>query len=234
MEFSGAALFEWDLPSRSFECSSSFYKYVMSMIAPDALLQGVCPVEMIHPEDIPKLQRFFDKAIHGESKAEAALRLRMWDGSCRCSRLVGLFTRDEAGRLTRVTGAITDVDDETERAIMVESLLDALPGGIAIIHSGPAPHISFFSEGFVKLADWSRDELEELNKNGVLFKTFMFEEDYESFFLELQDASATGRAINCTYRYRYKSGEIGWMHVAATKIREIGAAPVYYAIFTKP
>lgn len=234
MEFCGAALFEWDMQARTFECSSSFYKYSMSMVAPDALLRGICPVEMIHPDDILQLQEFFANANHGESKAEATLRLRMLDGSCRCSRIVGLFIRDEAGTLIRVTGAITDVDAETEKAIMVESLLNALPGGIAIINTGSDPHISFFSEGFVKLADWSRDELEELNKNGVLLKTFMLEEDYENFCLELQEASASGRAINCTYRYRYKSGEIGWVHVAATKIREVGIAPVYYAIFTKP
>ena len=133
VEQTGAAVFEWDLTEGTFECTPSFYKYEMSKVDPDDILHNRGRMDVMHPSDTNLALQFFSDTERGGSQAECVLRLKMVDGNYRWSRLLGLFLRDQEGRLTRVIGTITDIDDEKEKAIMMESLLNALPGGIAII-----------------------------------------------------------------------------------------------------
>jgi PAS domain S-box-containing protein len=70
--------------------------------------------ERLHPEDEPRLQEAV--RLNWEQRKPYALeiRLRMRDGSYRWFRTRGEAVRDAAGRVVRMTGAITDIHDQKE------------------------------------------------------------------------------------------------------------------------
>ena len=229
-----AAVFEWDLTEGTFECSSSFYRYEISRSDPDNILNSNASAEAVHPDDLPNIIGFFEDTLNKKSKTETVLRLKMTDGNYRWSRMLALFIRDEDGRLARIIGTITDIDTEKEKSLVMESLLNALPGGIAILTLNDFPKIQYFSDGFIKLSDWNRRDIEAECAKDTFLQQFVLEEDYPVLLTELKDAALTGRGVNITLRYKLRDGQIAWLHLTATKIREENGRPVYYAIFSRP
>ena len=229
-----AAVFEWDRKSGRFYNSAAYQKYALSQVSADDILRNCGPADVVHPDDIAVLQRFFQKTNGSSKKAGETLRLKMTDGSYRWCRMTGFFFKDADGQPSRTVGIIIDVNEERERSFMLNSLLNEIPGGVGIFCFGEKLGCQYFSDGFAHLSGRTRQEIEALLQAGTLLQTCIAPVDYPSFLRALQKNAQAGKPLNITYRYVMKSGDIGWLHLSGAKMREENGVPVYYCIFTNP
>ncbi len=234
VEQTGAAVFEWNLQTEEFECSDAYYKYALSQVSPALILANEGPLEDVYPDDLPRLKKFFADCRDNSGKASAVLRLKMTDGSFRWTKMTGLFQKDIHGNVQRVIGSLTDIDEQEDKAIMLDGLINALPGGVAIIKIDPDLTWKYFSDGLARLSDRTHEEIAEMLKNKDTFYHTIFAEDAPRLLALLKEKSAKGETINSTFRYIAKNGEVRWSHLTANKIHDENGYPVYYAIFTKP
>ncbi len=125
------AVFEWNLKDGTFDSTPSYQKYAMSKVKPIDILNNRGPLDLVYPEDYPALSKFFAETST-KSKASKTIRIKMIDGTFRWSQLAGLFIKDVFGNKVRVIGTINDIDDDKQKAVMMDSMMEAIPGGIAL------------------------------------------------------------------------------------------------------
>lgn len=148
--------------------------------------------------------------------------------------MIGLYYKDEDGNPDRTVGIIIDVNEERERSFMLNTLLNEIPGGVAVFKFTDKFECQFFSDGFAKMSGRTRAEIEELLQANRLFRDVVAPSDYENLLKLVKESISGGLPINATYRYAIKGGTIGWLHLTATKLRKEDGYPVYYCIFTNP
>ncbi|MDD3369791.1 MAG: PAS domain-containing protein [Lachnospiraceae bacterium] len=229
-----AAVFEWNMEDGSFYSSPAYEKYALSKVKNEDILHNRGPMEVIYPEDQPTLQEFFRRTAAGEGKVEVQLRMKMLSGEYHRCRLIGLYYRDQEKKLERAIGIIIDVNEEWNKSFMLDSLLNAVPGGVAILKFGERVECQYYNDGFARLSGRSREEIDEILKKGNIFETAIAPTDVERSLKEIDLCVAEGKPLNMTYRYPIKDQRIGWLHVSGTKYREEDGKPVYYCIFTNP
>ena len=228
-----AAVFEWDFTTGDFYCSDSYQEYAMSTIPPNLILANEGPENMIHLDDAQAMMKFFADTKSGAPRAETILRLKLMSGNFRWCRMVGLFYKDEQGRPTRTLGIIIDIDEERERGFMLDSLLNELPGGVAVFKVGKTLECQYFNDGFAKLTGRSRAELEKALQGNFL-ESIIASQDLSAFRGKMKSLIVSGVNINCTFRFLEKNKEQSWLHMTGSKLREENGCPVYYCVFTTP
>lgn len=149
-----AAVFQWDHANGTYYSSEGYSRYAMSRISPDLILANKGPDDIYNHDDEPELLRFFKASKDGSPSAEAAIRMKLIDGSFRWCKLIGLFSYDQNGRSLRTVGIIIDINEEREKSFMLSQLIDEIPGGIAIFKVGQLLECPYFNEGFGKLTGW--------------------------------------------------------------------------------
>ncbi len=229
-----AAVFEWDLKTGEFYCSDSYRNYAMSAVSPEVILANKGPKDIIHPDDWKEMQRFAKLSTSGEHRVESVLRMKLTSGEYCWCKLIGLYYHDENGKPNRTIGIIINIDEEREKSFMLNSLINELPGGVAVFKIGKEIECQYFNDGFAKLSNRTRSELDEVIQSGKLLQTVIAPVDMERFIQTINNDTIMGEQLNITYRFLTKQGEIGWLHMNASKLREEDGCPVYYCIFTSP
>ncbi|MCI2056596.1 MAG: PAS domain-containing protein [Oscillibacter sp.] len=229
-----AAVFEWDLQSGTFYCSDSYREYAMSAVPSNVILANKGPADVIHPDDQQAVRQFFADTMSGAHRAEAVLRMRLTAGGYRWCKLVGIFYRDKDGNPTRTLGMIININEEREKSFMLDSLLNELPGGVAVFKVGKVLKCQYFNDGFARLSNRTRKELNAVLQSGQLLEASIAPSDWDRFHETLRTSLALGGQINITFRFFNKAGELSWLHMNASKLREEDGCPVYYCIFTRP
>lgn len=229
-----AAVFEWNLQEGAFHSSEAYQKYAISQISPEDILHNRGPEDVVYEDDRDILRQFFQETNSGREKSTVTLRLKMTDGSFHWCRMIALFFRDENDNPVRTVGIIMDINEEREQSFMMSSLLNGLPGGVAIFKYGEKLECQYYSDGFAALSGRTREEIDGLLEEGRLIEATVAASDLESFVQELAVCVANGAPINMTYRYYIQNTGIGWLHFMGTKLREEDGVPVYYCVFTKP
>ncbi len=229
-----AAVFEWDIQRGGFYCSDNYREYAMSQVPPELVVANKAPADVIHPDDVQTLLQFFADTQSGAPRAEAILRMKLTAGGYRWCRLVGLFYRDAQNRPTRTLGILIDISEEKEKSFMLDSLLNELPGGVAVFKVGERLECLYFNDGFARLSDRTREELREALQREDFLDTVIAPPDLKRFFETLHASMDIGEKINITYRFLTKTGSLRWLHLNASKLREEDGCPVYYCVFTTP
>lgn len=229
-----AAVFELNLKTGSFYSSEGYGEYAISAVPVELIRTGRVPSDIIHPDDRAAMLRFFADARSGSRRAEVTLRMRLLDGGCRWCRIVGLFFRDCEGRPERTIGMIIDVSEEKEKTFMLDRLLNNLPGGVAIFKVSEKLECQYFSDGFMSISGYTRDELGSFAEEGDLFERTVYPPDLESCIKKVRTQAGAGLPISFTYRSIKKDGALHWLTVSASVIRYEDGCPVYYGVFTVP
>ncbi len=125
-------------------------------------------------------------------------------------------------------------DAEHEQNLMLTNLLNELPGGVAIFKITNRLECQYFSNGFAAMSGRSREEVSRMLKDDDLLMQGIPKEYYQDFLQHLQADNPIGKTLSFTYHFIMNSGELGWLHVAAIKIREEDGYPIYYCIYTNP
>ncbi len=238
LEQANASIFEWNYTTKTYYCSESYKDYSISLEPITDVIQNKASLEVVHPDDKPVLMRFIAGLSDPNTKNDVILRMKMIDDSFRWSRLHSIITRDSAGKPLRAIGAIFDINDEMERSVMMNELVHALPGGVAIFKVGEKPECLYYNEALKNLSDYPDADFSAVFLNNDYLDNFILPEDREHVLHNVLEPARRGEAINCTFRY-YKNihadkPDIGWVHLSGVKIREEDGLPVYYVIFVPP
>ncbi len=229
-----AAVFEWDLKSGKFYCSESYNKYAFSRIDQDDILNNRGSLDVVHPDDVPVLKQFFAAADSGEERVEVVLRLKTTDGFFRWCRMIGFYYKDDNGVQSRTVGVIIDVNNEHEKNFMLSSILNELPGGVAILYYAQEMKCQYYNDRFASLGGRTREDVDKLVNNGTFMEVVVAPGDYNRVMDTVKRCVFAGEPINLTYRFLHKDGSIHWIHLSGSKIREEKGYPIYYCVFTTP
>jgi PAS domain S-box-containing protein len=233
------AVVEWNLRDGSFYASPAYEEYAISSQSPRAVLHNQASLDIVHPDDLPALEQFFADCGHKSDRAQAVLRFRLTAGGYRWGRMVGILQRDAAGRPERVLGMLTDIHRDQENAVMMNSLIDAIPGGVAIYKigqgekAGQAVEALYSSDGVPRLSGRTMEEYQAWTA-GDIFANTVYENDLPRVRAAVVNAVAISGDISVMYRLRHKSGGLVWVQLTAIKIREEDGFAIYYAVFSKP
>ena len=230
------AVFEWNLKDGTFDSTPSYQKYAMSKVKPIDILNNRGPLDLVYPEDYPALSKFFAETST-KSKASTTIRIKMIDGTFRWSQLAGLFIKDVFGNKVRVIGTINDIDDDKQKAVMMDSMMEAIPGGIALFaisQQDPLLTLKYYSEGFYNLSGRTKAQLDTILAKNIPLERVIIPQERERFVNKLREKAAKGESINIITRYYDVKKNIRWVHMSASKIRDANGIPEYYAILTKP
>lgn len=228
-----AAVFEWDFKTGEFYRSPAYCNYAMSKVSNKDILSNNGPMDVVHPDDLPILMQFFKDTQSGQSRVEATLRIKLMSGAFHWCKMLGYYFKDKQGNPSRTVGVILDINTDRERELMINGLLNEMPGGVAVlkrVNSGL--ECQYFSDGFAKMSGRSREEVEELTRKGLLIETVISPSDRHLITEILAQINYSNDSVNKVFRCVTKDGTSKWLHLAATKIREEDGCPVFYCIFT--
>lgn len=123
---------------------------------------------------------------------------------------------------------------EQEKSIINETLLNSIPGGIIIVKIVENNiECLYFNEAFAKLSDRTHDELQRYLDSGVNVIDIIYEADRKKFLSSIYSKIQSDNEINERYRYYTSTGNVQWINLLASKIREEDGCPVFYCACTK-
>lgn len=186
----------------------------------------------IHPDDIEKVRKAVTKFQKEGHETQVTFRLRNEKDSW--VWLQTDFTRKEENGEQIVYCTFLDVTAENEKGIMLDSILNDLPGGVAIFRISDKLDCQYFNDGFWKLSGLKREDFDVLISRGDFFEETIAPIDRERFSEMIKSCAEAGEPINITFRYLPDGGEIKWLHMYAQKLRQEDGFPVYYCVFTQP
>ena len=123
----------WDLATNLLSWSDEHYR-IFGLERDGSPMTFERGITVIHPEDLPRVQRTVDEALRERTPYECCLRLLRPDGSIRFVHSRGQAVYDEAGKPVRMYGTVQDVT-ERRRAEEAREVLAAIveSSGDAII-----------------------------------------------------------------------------------------------------
>ncbi len=109
----GDVLFEWDIATDTLTCSQKWREHFgYDNISQNASV-NIPKSTHIHPDDVEIFQRKYHEIVSGEYHlAEAILRFANSQGQYLYNRVRITAIKDESGKVTKLVGLISDVDDE--------------------------------------------------------------------------------------------------------------------------
>lgn len=229
-----ATVYEIDFERADFYASDSYKEYAFSSLSLEAKLQHMIPDSMVNPEDLEVWHAFCFPGDMTPERLECDVRLLLSGGGYRWCRLIAKLNYDESGKIRRMLGVIIDISDEKEHTIMLSQLLNDLPGGVAVFKIDSSFECLYYNDSFARLSRRTRSELDAFLADPTFVKKLIHPSDLAGFSDLVWAKIRNGEPINLTYRYFTKEGEVKWVHMNATKLREEGGCPVYYCVFTYP
>lgn len=185
----------------------------------------------VHPDDLPGMHEIAQSFRVGDT-VSYTLRLKKEETEWIGVRIT-TAVREENGE-TMLYNSYLDISSQQENQFMMDRLLNELPGGVAIFKIDQRIECTFFNDGFATLSGRSRQELEDTFQSTGFFENIVFPADVPTVKEKIENNVVKGEPINITYRFLCKNGEMKWLHLNASKLREEAGVPVYYCVFTEP
>ncbi|MEA5084623.1 MAG: EAL domain-containing protein [Lachnospiraceae bacterium] len=119
--------------------------------------------------------------------------------------------------------------DLTETRDRLHSLIDTVPGGIAIFRIAKTVQTIFFNDAACALMGFTRAEYNMMVKDDIM--ALVYEEDRKILSEEIENAVTFNRHIDCVYRVNHKSGHHPWVHLFAVKYKQEDGVPIFHGVF---
>ncbi len=189
-------------------------------------------INYIYPEDIPAVRKYCNYASNSEKKrVQWEMRVITGKGNMKHVKVVGSVISWNDKKVMH--GIAMDISKEKENDIKFESLLNTLPGGVAIYKIGSQIETVYSSEGVPKLSGRTMEEYSKWVQED-LFGNTVFEDDLPKMMKVIEQSVANGQDVNITYRLKHKNGSLVWVQLLAKMIGVEDGCAVYYAVYTKP
>lgn len=119
--------------------------------------------------------------------------------------------------------------DLTETRDRLHSLIDTVPGGIAIFRIANTVETIFFNDAACALMGFTRAEYNMIVKDDIM--VLVYEQDRKILAEEIENAVKHNRHIDCVYRVNHKAGHHPWVHLFAVKYKQEDEVPIFHAVF---
>ncbi|MDD3570378.1 MAG: EAL domain-containing protein [Lachnospiraceae bacterium] len=119
--------------------------------------------------------------------------------------------------------------DLTETRDRLHSLIDTVPGGIAIFRISNTVQTLFFNDAACALMGFTRAEYNMIVKDDIM--VLVYEQDRKILSEEIENAVKHNRHIDCVYRVNHKAGHHPWVHLFAVKYKHEDGVPIFHAVF---
>jgi len=176
---------------------------------------------VVHPDDIPKLQNWWQDVRQSEQAGTTEKRLRRFDGAYRWFRIAAAPIHDEQANLIRWCGINTDIDDLKrseqnfrQEAEDLRTTTDAIRQPIIVL--GPGGTTIYANRVALDLTGLT---LAEVNDKGFLSRVF-HPDDIERFRAERQEKLSRGTPFELEMRALLKSGQYRWQLVQYNPLKD--------------
>ena len=122
---------ELDLTGDSPEMTWSDELYRIHGVSPDTDIDLETAVEFYHPQDQPKIRKYFQQAVEAGESYDMEVRLQPAAESMRWVRAIGEPVYED-GEVVRIRGSIQDITPQKERELALESLHEATRGLLGV------------------------------------------------------------------------------------------------------
>jgi PAS domain S-box-containing protein len=172
---------------------------------------------LLHPDDLPRMEEALKSHFYGHEKYDVEFRLRHKSGEYRWLRSRGAVQRDKEGKALRMSGSISDIQEEKKNRETIEKLSQVsqqIPISVVITdHEG---NIEFINEALTKLSGYSPDEV--LGKTPRLFKSG---ESPDTYYKAMWETIAKGQEWRGVFHNKKKNGELYWESVLIFPLKDV-------------
>lgn len=165
---------------------------------------------VVHPEDIPQLQVWWQHVRESEGAGTTEKRLRRFDGAYRWFRIAAAPVHDEQANLLRWCGINTDIDDlkQTEEALRasessLRQIVDCVPGFVCTATA--EGEVEFFNQ---QSLDYFGKTLEDLKSWTTV--DAIHPDDLPQVITDFRHSLETGQPWDIVHRLRRADGVYRW------------------------
>jgi len=191
-----SAVFEWDFQTGTISSSPVFREYSLSRVPVLSLISHNGLGDVVHPDDRPVLAEFLADMESGEPRCEAILRMRLVLGGYRWCRFVCFRYADGIGKPLKGVGVLVDISEGKGKNDMRGWFLDELSGGTAVFKVGASLECLCHDEGFSRLSDFSKEEIDEAIRRKTLVETLVAPCDLPRVREEARTLAGQGSDVN--------------------------------------
>ena len=120
----GNILFEWDVKRDEIMCSEGWEHIFGFQPACKDIMKRLQKDSCFHPDDIPLLGDKIDRLQAGSDGEMIEARISTSQGRYLWCRIHGIATRDQAGKLEKISGTIINIDEEKKAEQRLQSRAD--------------------------------------------------------------------------------------------------------------
>lgn len=172
---------------------------------------------LLHSDDLPRMEDALKNHFHGREKYDVEFRLKHKSGEYRWFRSRGAVQRDEEGKALRMSGSISDIQEEKQNSETIERLSQvAQQIPISVLITDHEGNIEFVNEALVQLSGYSSEEI--LGKNPRMFKSG---ESPDIYYKLLWETISLGKDWRGVFHNKKKSGELYWESVLIFPLKDI-------------
>lgn len=227
-EAGGIGVWDWDLLSNIVTWDTRMYE--MYQIDPaEAVDNDVIWRQRVHPDDYRRAASELEAAARGGRDYVSEYRIVLPDGNIRIIRANALVVNEEHGRPAHMIGTNVDITDlrQAEESLRASekrfrSIYEHSPIGMALISLDG--HWLDVNQAICNIVGYSKQELAGLN-----FQDITHPDDVKAD-LEHVDALLAGDLLsyNMEKRYIRKDGDLVWVLLTVTLMRDETGAPQYF------
>lgn len=190
----------------------------------------------VHPDDLAPMQEKLQKVFQNGQGLEYTYRV--WNdrlGEYRWIQIEGAIKPQEDGAKL-LYGIFKDVSEQyrLERELTganekMQSIINAIPGGVAIYKVSDIFETRYFSDGVPKLTGYTVEEYRELIRRDAAEMTYW--EDTPMVVAALHRAIKTHSTASFEFRKPHRDGHLVWVHIQAEQIGEEDGFPLIQCVF---
>ena len=231
----GTTVLEWDLVNKTFYHSMSYFDYDFCRLG-EALFKNDDYLECIHPDDRAKLKEHLTMHLRKKDRHEIVVRLKMATGEYNWCRVTGVYVYGENGKISRIIGTVSNVDDEVNIKNSLErttenlnNIISNLPVGFCIYKiEDEKPSSIYASAQACELMGYSKTEYYKIISAG---RAVLFEQN-KLLINEVLKSIDGSKTFECEFQIiRHNTGEKRWIRVlGSTAVNADGEVDCYLTI----
>ncbi|MDD4850094.1 MAG: PAS domain-containing protein, partial [Gemmiger sp.] len=194
-----------------------------------------CIRNCIHPEDAAQAEREVDEQLAAGPDYSVLYRMRKQDGSYLWVQDYGKEITAEDGRAA-IISVIYDISGKVEAehrlqdtVRRMESIINAIPGGVAVYKISDIFETVYFSDRVPELSGYTVAEYNELIKGDAAQMTHP--EDKDRVVQALRRVYQQDTVADIEFRKIHRNGKIVWVRLQASKIGEQDGYPLVQCVF---
>lgn len=190
---------------------------------------------LLPDDDYPVYMNKLYEVLTTRPEAFLEHRLQRKDGSVITVYCYGYDVRPDAS--ASATIVMTDISDiktmqvkYTETELELETLINNIPGGVAIIEFGDTPKLLYATDEFYRQLGHTRESY--LQETGGVFGTMIYQADYNSTIAQMRNAVQNETLLCAQARLRSIDHTLIWLEFRGRLLRYQNGCPlIYTAVF---